>query len=90
MDHYREAWERWNDYQGRSGREAFFWFIVPNVLIGIVIRGVDVMMGGQGWLSLLYALLVLVPFASLAGSPFAGGSIPASRTYPPSGIAFTK
>lgn len=66
MDRYREAWERWNDYDGRSNRELFFWFILPNILVGMVLRGVDVMMGGQGWLSLLYGVLVLVPFVPLA------------------------
>lgn len=66
MERYQEAWERWNDYEGRSAREAFFWFILPNILVGIVLQGADVMMGGQGWLSLLYGALVLVPFVPLA------------------------
>lgn len=72
MNWYILALKNYINFSGRAPRRGYWYFILFNVLIGIVLGFVDVMTGnfiqetGQGVLGAIYSLAVLIPSIAVA------------------------
>ena len=67
MNWYMQALKRWNDFNGRSRRKEYWFFLLFNVIAAAVLSIIDMFTGtynattGIGLLSGIYALVMLVP-----------------------------
>jgi len=67
MNWYMQALKRWNDFNGRSRRKEYWFFLLFNVMAAAVLSIIDMFTGtynattGIGLLSGIYALVMLVP-----------------------------
>ena len=68
---YLMAWKQYFTLSGRSRRKEYFYFILGNVLIGIVLGILDTMTGtydseaGMGILGGIYAIAAFIPSITL-------------------------
>lgn len=65
MEWYKDAFIRFTDFQGRSQREAFWFFLLFHLLVAFALGFVDGLLGLGGFLGFIYALIALVPSAAL-------------------------
>ena len=66
MDHYLACWQKYFEFAGRAHRDEFWFFVLFNTVFGLAISFLDFVLGttdgsGNGVLSGLYSLLVLIP-----------------------------
>lgn len=66
MNYYVEVWKKALDFGGRARRAEYWYFVLFNVLISIVLGIVDGMVGlkteqGVGMLGALYSVAILIP-----------------------------
>jgi len=67
MNWYLDVWKKFAVFQGRSRRKEYWYFLLCNVIAGMVLGVVDGLTGmlddatGIGLLSGLYMLAVLIP-----------------------------
>jgi uncharacterized membrane protein YhaH (DUF805 family) len=61
MHYFIEALREYATFDGRSGRKAFWMFILFNILISAAVGIVERMVGFRQGLSNLYSLVILVP-----------------------------
>jgi len=67
MNWYLKVLRQYTDFNGRARRKEYWMFVLFNIIIGIVLAGVDMGMGtldtnsGFGVLSGLYSLAVFIP-----------------------------
>jgi uncharacterized membrane protein YhaH (DUF805 family) len=66
MDHYIAAWKRYADFTGRSRRKEYWYFVLINIIVSLVLGLIDGVLGlgaaeGIGLLGGLYSLAVLLP-----------------------------
>ena len=72
MDWYLLVLKKYLVFEGRARREEYWYFILFNILAGIILGVVDNMTGtlnletGMGFLSGLYSLAVLIPTIAVA------------------------
>jgi len=71
MEWYLGVLKQYAVFNGRSRRSEFWWFVLFNIIISIVLAIVDRMTGtmgdrGYGLLGSLYALAVLLPSIGVA------------------------
>ena len=72
MSWYLEVLRKYLVFEGRARREEYWYFILFNILAGIILGVVDNMTGtlnletGMGFLSGLYSLAVLIPTIAVA------------------------
>jgi uncharacterized membrane protein YhaH (DUF805 family) len=66
MNWYLAVLKKYVVFNGRAGRSEFWYFVLFNIIISIILRVIDgilgtVSAGGTGVLSSLYSLAVLLP-----------------------------
>jgi uncharacterized membrane protein YhaH (DUF805 family) len=66
MNWYIEAWKNYANFQGRSQRAAYWYFVLFNLIANLVLGFIDGIAGlsaggGVGVLSGLYSLAVVIP-----------------------------
>jgi uncharacterized membrane protein YhaH (DUF805 family) len=67
MSWYLEVWKKYAVFSGRARRKEYWYFVLFNIIISIVLTGIDGVTGslsaatGMGLLSGLYALAILIP-----------------------------
>ena len=82
---YLNAWRRYVDFNGRSRRREYWFFVLFNVLISIGLGIIDGIFGlgnmemGVGLLSTLYGLAVLLPSLGYAVRRWQGMPLGRSR-----------
>jgi uncharacterized membrane protein YhaH (DUF805 family) len=64
MNWYIDAFKNYVNFQGRSRRSAFWFFILFNIIVSFVLSLIDSVATG-GLLSTLYALAVFLPSLAL-------------------------
>ncbi len=67
MNWYLEVWKKYAVFNGRSRRKEYWYFVLFNLMVGLILGLVDSMTGlynyeaGLGLLSGIYSLAVIVP-----------------------------
>lgn len=65
MNYYLDAFKKFAVFSGRARRVEFWMFALINILISIAIAALEnilgIAQGGQGVLSTIYSLVVLIP-----------------------------
>ena len=71
MNWYIEVLKKYAVFNGRARRKEFWFFVLFNVLVSIILAVVDVLLGtynevtGSGLLGLVYALAVFIPYLAV-------------------------
>ena len=66
MNWYLDAWKNYVNFQGRSRRQAYWMFVLFNIIAVILAAVVDNALGGSGVVSTIYGLAVFLPGLALA------------------------
>ena len=61
MNWYLDAFKKYAVFAGRSRRKEYWFFILFNIIAGVVLGAIDVMIGTSGMLGVIYGLVVLIP-----------------------------
>jgi uncharacterized membrane protein YhaH (DUF805 family) len=61
MHWYLEALRRYADFSGRARRKEFWFFYLIHLLVVVGLMAVDVAVGVDGYLPVIYALGVIIP-----------------------------
>lgn len=61
MNHYLEVLKKYAVFDGRSGRAEYWFFVLFNILVAIVLGVIDGVLGTAPMLGGLYSLAVLLP-----------------------------
>lgn len=61
MNWYLTVLKKYAVFDGRAGRQEFWFFFLFNLIVVIVLGFIDKMLGSAGFLGLIYALAVLLP-----------------------------
>lgn len=69
-DAFREFFNRYFDFSGRSNRGEFWWFVLDSLLIGLVLGVIDTVVFGEvganyGVLGNIWSLAILIPSFAL-------------------------
>ena len=69
----RRAFSNFANFSGRANRGEYWWFILANIIISIVLSIIDAAVfgaaaGGMGLLSIIWSLAVLIPSIAM-GAP---------------------
>ena len=71
MSWYLEAFKKYAVFSGRSRRKEYWYFVLFNIIVGIVLAAIDALLGtfssssNIGLLSGIYSLAVLIPTLAL-------------------------
>ena len=69
MSWYLEALKKYAVFSGRSRRKEYWYFVLFNIIVSIVLAGIDALLGTLtsyiGLLSGIYGLAVLIPTLAL-------------------------
>ena len=71
MSWYLEAFKKYAVFSGRSRRKEYWYFVLFNIIVSIVLAGIDALLGtfssssNIGLLSGIYGLAVLIPTLAL-------------------------
>ena len=63
---FTSAWTRSFDYKGRSDRGDYWWFVLANVIISVVLLLLSNASTFFGWIYSLWAIATIVPSISLS------------------------
>jgi uncharacterized membrane protein YhaH (DUF805 family) len=66
MNWYLDAWKNYFNFDGRSRRQAYWMFVLFNLIAFLIIGGIDGAIGTGGLLSSIYGLAVFIPGLALA------------------------
>ena len=61
MNWYLGCWKKYAEFSGRARRQAFWMFVLFNLIASVLISVVDGILGTAGTLDGLYTLAVLIP-----------------------------
>ena len=61
MNWYLEVLKKYAVFNGRARRKEYWYFVLFNFIINIVLSGIDSMTTGMGLLPGIYTLAVLIP-----------------------------
>jgi uncharacterized membrane protein YhaH (DUF805 family) len=62
---FSSAWQRSFDYTGRSDRGAYWWFVLANVIISVVLLIASNISTFFGWIYSIWTVATIVPSLSL-------------------------
>lgn len=65
LDAYFSAWSRSFDYEGKSNRGDFWWYVLANLIISIILNALGLKLEILATLSLVYAFAQIFPTISL-------------------------
>lgn len=65
MHWYFQAFKHSTNFSGRTGRTAFWWFMLIHIMISAILIVLDIGIGHLGWLDWVYSLLLLLPSLSV-------------------------
>ena len=54
------------DFEGRTRRSVFWYFVLANIIVAVVLSIIDRMLGTGGIIGMLYSLALLLPNLGLA------------------------
>ena len=60
IDAYVDAFKKYFDFKGEANRPAYWWFVLANIIVGVVLSWIS------GILYLVYELIVLIPALAIA------------------------
>lgn len=66
MNWYLEVLKKYAVFQGRARRKEYWMFVLFNLIIALVLRLIEALVGGPGLLANLYSLAVLIPGLAVA------------------------
>jgi uncharacterized membrane protein YhaH (DUF805 family) len=66
MEAVKSGLSNWSNFQGRSRRSAFWYWVLFAVAVGVAARLVDGILFGTGLIALLAGLAMLVPGIAIA------------------------
>jgi uncharacterized membrane protein YhaH (DUF805 family) len=71
MNWYLDAWKNYVNFQGRSRRQAYWMFVLFNIIAAVIAGIIDNVLGlagaeGYGPISAIYGLAVFIPGLALA------------------------
>jgi len=70
FDYYLDAFRKFADFSGRATRSQYWFFVLFNFIISLVLGFIDSIFGlysdGMGFLSAIYGLVVLIPALALS------------------------
>lgn len=72
MNWYFRVFKKYGDFHGRAQRAEYWYFVLFNIIIDIILRIIDIAIGtydaqaGYGMLGAIYALIILVPSLAVA------------------------
>src|ERR671914_1252218 len=72
MSWYLEALKNYSVFSGRSRRKEYWYFVLCNVIVSLVLSGLDALLGtfsfsaNLGLLSGIYALAIIIPSLSVS------------------------
>ena len=66
IDSFTTAWQRSFDFEGRSRRPAYWWFMLANFIVSLGLILLSQLTNIFGWIYSIYALVVLLPTLSLS------------------------
>ncbi|MEI7665062.1 MAG: DUF805 domain-containing protein [Synechococcaceae cyanobacterium ELA263] len=65
IDAFTKAWTRSFDYSGRSNRGDYWWFVLANAIISVVLLILSNVANLFGWIYSIWAIASIVPSISL-------------------------
>lgn len=65
MNWYIDAWKNYVNFNGRARRQAYWMFVLFNIIAAVILSIVDGIIGTGGLLGGLYALAVFIPGLAL-------------------------
>ena len=65
MDYYIGAFKKYADFKGRANKSEFWYFILFNIVVSILLGVVDGILGTTGMLGMVYSLAVFIPGISI-------------------------
>jgi uncharacterized membrane protein YhaH (DUF805 family) len=66
MNWYLDAWKNYVNFQGRSRRQAYWMFVLFNIIAVLLAGVIDNVLGSSGVISSIYGLAVFLPGLALA------------------------
>ena len=66
MYEYLDGWRRLFQWSGKASRQAFWQFMLVNLLISAILVGIDASLNWYGALEGLYSALALIPTLSVS------------------------
>ncbi len=65
MNYYIDAWKNYVNFQGRARRQAYWMFVLFNIIVAVILSIIDNVIGTGGLLGGIYSLAVLLPGIAL-------------------------
>jgi uncharacterized membrane protein YhaH (DUF805 family) len=65
LNAYTEAWRRSFDYTGRSNRGDYWWYVLANFLISIILVALSSLSDFFGWIYSILLVATLIPSISV-------------------------
>ncbi len=62
---FTSAWRRSFDYTGRSNRGDYWWYVLANVLLSVILTSLSKFSDFIGWIYSIYIVITIVPSTSL-------------------------
>jgi uncharacterized membrane protein YhaH (DUF805 family) len=66
MNYYTQVLSKYAEFNGRARRSEYWYFVLINIVISIVIYLVDAGIGSFGALGIIYSLGILIPSIAVA------------------------
>ena len=61
MNYYNQVLSKYAEFNGRARRSEYWYFVLINILISVVIYILDIGIGSFGALGIIYSLGILIP-----------------------------
>ena len=61
LNYYLDVLKKYAVFSGRARRAEFWWFVLGNLIVSIVLSIIDGILGSNGILGLIYSVGVLLP-----------------------------
>ncbi len=66
MEWYIDVLKKYAEFSGRARRKEYWMFILVNLIISVVLSIFEGLLGGPGFVGILYSLLVFIPSFAVA------------------------
>jgi uncharacterized membrane protein YhaH (DUF805 family) len=66
INYYLKALKEYANFNGCATRSEFWYFTLVNIVISIILNGLEISLIGTNYIALIYSLIVLVPSIAVA------------------------
>jgi uncharacterized membrane protein YhaH (DUF805 family) len=66
MNWYLDAWKNYLNFEGRARRQAYWMFVLFNIIIALALGFIDGLLGIGGILGFVYGLAIFLPGLAVA------------------------